>query len=126
MNLPFKVGISPTLKIRGIIATENIKKGAMIERCPIVLIPVKQRALIEKTVLTNYYFDYSNKFDALVLGYGSLLNHSFTPNCEPFYNYKNKIVIIKAIKNINSGEELTQKYFNKNEIKKYPEYGIKI
>ena len=124
MRLPFKIGISPLLKIRGVIADKDIKKNTIIERCPVVLNTIEKRKPLEETILSEYYFDYTNKFDAIVFGYGSLLNHSFKPNCEIYYDYKNKNCIIKTIKNIKKGEELTHKYMNKKELKLYSEYKI--
>jgi hypothetical protein len=67
--------------------------------------------LIKKTKLYYYYFEYSNSHFAIVLGYGSLYNHSYTPNARYLYDYKNKTFIIKAIKNIKKDEEI---FFNYN------------
>jgi uncharacterized protein len=110
MRLPIVVGVSPTLKIRGIIASENIKKGRVIERCPVILMPKKEEKLIEQTIVSNYYFDWSNTYNALVLGYGSLYNHSYTPNAQYVFNYKKKLMVYRAIKSIPKGEEITINY----------------
>lgn len=125
IKLPFKVGISPKLKIRGLIAVENIKKGRVIERCPLVLLDVKDEKSLEKAGLGKYYFDYTEKYNALVLGYGSLMNHSFKSNSEVWYDFKNETITFKATRNIKKGEEITFEYMSKKEIRQYPEYGIK-
>ena len=121
MKLPFKIGISPKLKIRGIIATEDIKKNSYIERCPLILIETKHEELLEKSDFKYYYFTYTNKFHAIVLGYLSMVNHSFEPNCILVYDYRNKIISLKSITNINKGEELTYEYMTNEEAKLYPE-----
>lgn len=110
MRLPINLGISPTLKIRGIIAAEDIKKGRVIERCPVVLTDIHHDNYIDKTALRNYYFYWNKKNSALVFGYGSLYNHSYTPNAQYVYNYKKKLMVYRAIKNIKKGEEVTINY----------------
>lgn len=121
MKLPFKIGISPKLKIRGIIASEDIKPHTVIEKCPVILVDIKQEEYLEKTSLRYYYFEYSNKYHAVVLGYLSLVNHSFTPNCELIYDYKNRRIGLKSIMSIKKGEELTYEYMDQKEAKLYPE-----
>lgn len=122
--MKIKIGISPKLKIRGILASENISIGEVIERCPLILVNVKEEEYLEKTKLREYYFLYNNKYHCIVLGYGSLYNHSFTPNAKIYRDYKNKLLVFKAIKNIKKGEEITYKYMEEDELKKYPEYKI--
>ena len=121
MKLPFKIGISPKLKIRGIIATENIKKNTIIEICPLILINIEHEDYLEKTNLRHYYFEYSDNYHAIVLGYLGLVNHSFEPNCILIYNFKDKTIGLKSIKKIKKGEELTYEYMDKKEAKLYPE-----
>ncbi len=111
INLPFKLGLSPTLKIRGIIATQNIKRGEIIEKCPVIFVNRKnEEAALKQTVLWKYYYDWNKKFHCIVLGYGSLINHSYTPNARYVFDYKNKSLIYKAYKNIKPNEEITVNY----------------
>lgn len=110
MNLPFDVGISPTLHIRGLIANRDIKKGEVVERAPVVLISKKEEEHLKKTVLWKYYYEWSNKHHVIVLGYGSLYNHSYEPNIRYGFNFKWKVLVYKAIKPIKKGEELMVNY----------------
>src|SRR3989344_9461836 len=110
MFIPIIVGISPTLKIRGVLAAKDIKKGQVIERCPVILSAVTQDPDIEKTAIGNYYFAWNQKYSATVLGYGSLINHSYTPNAQYVYNYHKKLMVFRAIKNIKKGEEIFTNY----------------
>lgn len=75
IDLPFKIGISPTLKIRGNIATCDIKKNTIIEKCPVVLIEIKFENFLEATRLSSYYFIWDDKYHCIVLGYGGIFNH---------------------------------------------------
>ena len=110
IHLPYEVGISPTLHIRGMIATEDIRKGAVIERCPVIPIPITEKSSLVQTELLNYYFEWTNSHNAIVLGYGSLINHSFKPNAAYTCGYKNKVMIYYAIKLIKKGEEVFVNY----------------
>jgi SET domain-containing protein len=124
-DLKIKIGVSPTLKIRGILASNDISKGEIIERCPLILIDVKEEEHLESTKLKEYYFLYNKKYHCIVLGYGSLYNHSFNPNSKIYRDYKRKEIVFKAIKDIKKGEEITYKYMEKEELDKYPEYKIR-
>jgi len=110
IHLPYEVGISKTLNIRGMIATEDIRKGAVIERCPVIPIPIVEKPNLLQTELQNYYFEWTNSHNAIVLGYGSLINHSFKPNAAYTCGYKNKVMIYYAIKPIKKGEEVFINY----------------
>ena len=109
-----KITIKPSKKIngRGVFATDDIKKGEVIEKCPTILMSSEDFNLIKKTTLNYYYFEYSDKNPAvIVLGYGSLYNHSYAPNSRYLYDYKNDLLVIKAIDDIKKGEEI---FFNYN------------
>ena len=105
----YHVGIGK-LKIRGMIASEDIRAGTIIEICPTLLSPVKDYELLSKTILECYFFDWNKQYDALVFGYGSMINHSNNPNAKYHRDYKNKTLIISAIKEIKSGEEVLVNY----------------
>jgi len=104
-----EIGKSPTLKgIRCVVALRLIKKGEVIEICPVILIPKKEWKLIDRTVIGSYDYDWDKNNTALVLGYGSLYNHSYSANAKFIY-LKNTIKYI-AVKNIKEGEEIFVNY----------------
>lgn len=94
----------------GVFANRNFKKGETLEVAPLILVPIKELEQIKKTKLYYYYFEYSNSHFAIALGYGSLYNHSYTPNARYLYDYKNKKLIYKAIKDIKKNEEIHINY----------------
>jgi len=103
-------------KGRGVLATQNIKKGETIEVCPIIFLSKKEVSFLEKEsdILKFYYLIQPeiNKF-CLMLGYGSLYNHSLdNPNAEIDYdiNKAENYLFFKAIKDINVGEEIVYNY----------------
>lgn len=109
IKLPFRVGISPTLKIRGVLATKKIRQGQVIERCPAIIYP-KNQSVIELTIFDQYVFDWDEQHEALALGYGSLLNHSYERNVEVDFDKNKGEVIFKALREIKAGEELLINY----------------
>ena len=107
--------IEMEIKGMGVVATEDIKVGEIIETCPVVFISKEEVEFFEKekTPLKFYYLIESdtNKF-CLMLGYGSIYNHSITPNADVEYNYDKaeRYVFFRAIKNIKTGEEIMFDY----------------
>src|SRR5690242_8740348 len=70
---------------RGIFATRNIKKGEYIEIAPVIVIPYAEWKPMRGSILSNYIFRWDED-KAIALGYGSLYNHSYTPNARYFTN----------------------------------------
>jgi SET domain-containing protein len=102
-------------KGRGVVAIKNIKKGEVIEYCPVVFISKKEVALFtkEKTTLNFYYLiQPETKKLCLMLGYGALYNHSKTPNAEIDYDTKEikNYLLFKALRAIKIGEEILFDY----------------
>ena len=107
---PTVVGLSPTLRIRGLLATRDIAVGELIESSPVVLIPVAQKRALEATVLGNYFFDWTDDHNALVMGEGSLINHSYSANAEYRCDVANGVMEFRAVKPIRRGAEVTINY----------------
>lgn len=98
---------------RGVFTYEPIPEGSLLEICPVILMPGSSVALLDKTALYDYYFQWGEKNDrcAIVLGFGSLYNHSFEPNAEYDMDYENETLDIFALRNIEAGEEILFNYF---------------
>ena len=119
--LPFQVGISPTLGIRGVLATESIKKSRIIEQCPALIYP-KNPKIIEQTIFDTYVFDWDKNHEALALGYGSLFNHSYSPNVRVDFDSDKKEIVFTALRAIAQGEELLINYNDDSTEPIDPEY----
>lgn len=105
-------------KGRGVFATKDFNQGDIIEHCPIIFINENEEPFIQKTILGKYIYEWSDKNNgAIILGYGSIYNHSYHPNAEYIRDFKNNILIYKAIKNISSGAEITVNYNGETENK---------
>lgn len=98
-------------KGRGVFALKDFTSGEIIENCPIINVSPAERKHCEKTILNYYIYPWrSTKSGSIVLGYGSIYNHSFTPNADWKQNFKTYTMVYKAIKPIKKGEEITVNY----------------
>lgn len=102
-------------KGKGVVATENIEKDEIIEFCPIIFISEKEASFFEKegTILKFYWLlQPETKKSCLMLGYGSLYNHSKNPNAEVDYdiNELKDYLFFRALKKIEAGEEIVFDY----------------
>lgn len=114
MNIPLYVSVSTELKgIRCIRASRDIKAGELIESCPIILLPTDEFEFYNKTILTNYDYDWDEKNGAFVLGYCVLTNHSFNANALYESNFEKKTMDYYAVKDIKKDEEIFINYNGK-------------
>lgn len=98
---------------RGIFATQNFNKNAVIEAAPVVeLDTTKASALGE---LHDYVFKHPSEENKvlLVLGYGSLYNHDDNNNITYSYDEASKFFLMTANRDIRAGEELCVTYGEK-------------
>ncbi len=99
-------------KGRGVFCATDIPKAALIEICPLILIPESEVDIIHETELHDYYFVWGDRDEqaAIALGYGSLYNHSYKPNAEYIYDLDNICIEVFALKAIKAGTEITFNY----------------
>ncbi len=110
MRLDFELRKIPG-KGLGLFATKDFKIGEIVESCPIILLNSEERKYAEKTILDFYMYPWrSTRTGSIVLGYGSIINHSFTPNCDWKQNFRAMRMNYKVIQPIKIGEEITVNY----------------
>jgi len=109
--LPISVKESPG-KGRGVFARKNFKKGEIIETCPVIVFPAEEVDAVEFTQLYNYYFAWGTASNeaAIALGYGSLYNHSYSPNAKYQKDFENNVLKYICIRDIQEDEEITINY----------------
>ena len=97
---------------RGVFTSEAIAAGNLVEMAPVIVIPPQQVAVLHETVLHDFYFRWGpqQKEAAIVLGLGSLYNHSYRPNLRFELDYGNRTVDYYALRDIPAGAELTTNY----------------
>ncbi|WP_243450466.1 SET domain-containing protein [Desulfosporosinus sp. Sb-LF] len=94
---------------RGIFAVRNIKKGEFIEGVPVIVIPKTEWERMRGSILSNYIFRWGED-KALALGYGSIYNHSYSPNARYHTNIENQSIDFYAWKDIQENVEITVNY----------------
>ncbi len=99
-------------KGRCVHCAEDIPKGALIEICNVIVLSKEDATLIHKTHLHDYYFLWDEKIGSIgiALGYGSLYNHSSSPNAETESMIETDELRILATRDIPAGEEITFDY----------------
>lgn len=102
---------------RGVVTLRPIARGERIERAPVIELTPQERAALGTTRLARYYIEWGpdSSHAAIVLGYGSLYNHSFEPNAEYEFHEQELAIEYTALRDIASGEEITINYNNTGE-----------
>jgi hypothetical protein len=98
---------------RGVFAGTDFAVGALIEVCPVLLLNQHESHMAwaaHAGILERYYFDYDEKHAAIALGYGSLYNHSRSPNADYSSNTSSKEIVIFALKKIKKGNQILINY----------------
>lgn len=96
----------------GVFARIPLKKDEIIEVCPVLEIPEEELSDLVKTKMLEYYFAWGEDFKSgvIVLGFGSLYNHSYSPNAKYLKDIINKVVKFTTIKSIKADEEILVNY----------------
>jgi len=95
------------IESNGVFANNKISKGDIIEICPAIIEKTKNIQYTDK--LKDYYFEYDVDNSLIGLGYCSMYNHSDSPNAT-WHIVDENTVRIKALNNIDSGEEIFVSY----------------
>jgi len=95
---------------RGVFASENIKKGEVLEECHYIPVP---NDIAYPDILNEHFFSWPKGGMGLVicLGYGSIFNHSdyeFNADWETD-TVKNKLIFF-SLRDIRPGEEIFTNY----------------
>jgi len=114
--------INDEMRGRSVYTASDITEGSIIEICPVIILPTDDTPIIHKTLLHDYYFlwNVENNTSAIALGYGSLYNHSETPNADFQLVYGDNEIHIIASEDIAAGTEIFINYMSD----KIGEYGL--
>jgi SET domain-containing protein len=96
-------------KGRGVFARKQIQAGSVIEKVPVIIIPNNTFVDGEPNPYRmKYFFVWSKSTVAMVLGYGSIYNHSYAPNAR--YEHGPMVLTFRALRDIEKDEEITINY----------------
>lgn len=114
MTIPGLYIAETELKGRGMFCHEAIAADTIIEVSPVIVMPGKDRENLDKTLLHDYIFEWTpegeEKMCCMALGNIPIYNHSYTSNCEYFMDYEQQTMMIKSVRDIPAGEEITINY----------------
>ena len=99
-------------KGKGVFTQATIPADTVIEEAPVIVMPAKDRLLLDQTLLHDYIFEWGEHKDkcAMALGYIPIYNHSYESNSEYFMDFEKEIMYVKTVRKIEVGEELTLNY----------------
>lgn len=97
---------------RGVFVGEDLPANSIIEICPVIILSEMDKEKVHETFLHDYYFLWGadEKQAAIALGYGSLYNHSYSPNAQFIANIEEESITIESIAPIEAGSEITINY----------------
>ena len=101
-----------TEKGRGVFTRERIPANTVVELAPVIVMESKDREHLDKTLLHDYIFEWGKAQDkcAMALGLIPIYNHSYKSNCEYFMDFEDDSIMVKTVRVIENGEELTINY----------------
>lgn len=117
INVPTKIILkSSDIHGLGIFATKRIKKGELIEECPILPLPIEPGE--RSSLLMNHRFAWPKgigwREHVIAMGYASYYNHSNDPNADWDSDVENGTFKFTALKDIKVGEEIFVWYGDEN------------
>jgi SET domain-containing protein len=101
---------------RGVFAARRFRTGEVVERCPILRVSARDRALLQRTGLRGYVYQRRRGAGAIALGLGSLYNHSADPNAECELDLDDESLVFRARRAVAAGEEITISYAEESEL----------
>lgn len=97
---------------RGVFTRVPIAAGTTIEIAPVIVMTEADRALLDKTLLHDYIFEWGAMGNqcAMALGFIALYNHAYNAGCEYEMYFTKQVITVKTVRNIKAGEELFINY----------------
>lgn len=99
-------------KGRGVYTSEAIDADMIIEISPVIVMSKEDRVHLDKTLLHDYIFEWGpdKSVCCMALGLIPIYNHSYESNCEYYMDFDEEMMIIKTVRPIHAGEEITINY----------------
>ena len=99
-------------KGRGVFTDDAIPADTVIEKAAVIVMPAAEREHLDKTLLHDYIFEWGEQKDkcAMALGMIPIYNHSYESNCEYYMDNESEMMMVKTVRDVQAGEELTINY----------------
>jgi len=110
--MPYLLVKETVAKGRAVFTTEFIEADTIIEISPVIVMQAKDRIHLDKTLLHDYIFEWGPDKNecCMALGLIPIYNHSYSSNCEYYMDFEESMMMIKVVRDIQAGEELTINY----------------
>jgi len=97
---------------RGVFTRKEIPANTVIEVAPVIVMDNNDRKLVDQTLLHDYIFEWGEESErcCMALGLVPIYNHSYNSNCEYYMDFESDTILIKTVRDIEKGEELTINY----------------
>ena len=89
----------------GLVATRRIRAGAIADEAPVLL--TRQRV---PRAFEGHVYRLPDGRSALPCGDGIFTNHADDPNAEPKIDFRRRVLVLVAVRDIAAGEEVTFDY----------------
>ncbi len=110
LSTKIKVGDSP-IHGRGVFAIDFISKDEIIEECHFVKLSERDFTKLDNSIKDiSFAWPILSSTHAIVLGFGSIYNHSDNNNATWTTDLNRNCYIFRAIKDIQPGEEICTNY----------------
>ena len=112
MLKPYLFVKDTTEKGRGVFTHERIPANTVIEISPVIVMELSDREHLDRTLLHDYIFEWGKEKNkcCMALGLIPIYNHSYKSNCEYFMDFEDSSIMVKTVRAIENGEELTINY----------------
>ena len=92
----------------GVFAGKKIRKGTLIERCPVLPLSRSGERKVQSMSLRDYSFAWGERpcLSCIVLGWGSIYNHSDQPNAMYKQFKRRNQMEFMALRDIQKGEQI--------------------
>lgn len=97
---------------RGVFTSIALKADTEVEESPVIVMTKEDRIHLDKTLLHDYIFEWGPQQEecCMALGLVPIYNHSYESNCDYFMDFEAQTIMIRTVKDIAAGEELTINY----------------
>jgi hypothetical protein len=91
----------------GVFARQDILRGEVIEECPVAL---RDYYDVNEDHFSYVVLDHNRQYVVTAFGLGSIYNHENIPNAHWFFDVNEKILVIYALQDIKTDEEIRINY----------------
>jgi SET domain-containing protein len=96
----------------GVFTREAIPAETLVEESPVIVMDADARALLDRTPLHDYIFEWGDdrRRCCMAMGYLPIYNHASPSNCEYEMDFERGVIAVKTVRALAAGEQLFVNY----------------